>query len=365
MSEIVKHETLVEALAAAKLEFGVVERNCHASYQTKRGDLVEYDYADLGEINAKTTPALSKHGLVLTRHTVFHDSQWFTKAVLHHASGTLENEVPIYFESYMQSLGSAITYGGRYAESELLNIAADSDDDGKGAGMEPQGREGKQQQGRGKATGRANGQQEKEPTTEKPQVFSLNAFKKRIDQTPSPSDFIALIDKFGGLDQLRTDANMAQNVFDYAADKLRSHKGSDGWADEDCESAVRHLLHVHNSLSLEQDYQAGEEQQQVNETPKQAPTFEVIAGQIDNIIKPAALCDYLTRAESSAVLLADVPLLKRVIEKAGSVAYARLQASKWKTADVDAVEEIIARIKLKIDAQKPPTSVTQGELINE
>lgn len=352
MSEAVKHENLVEALAAAQGEFGEILTN-----KTADAGKYSYPYADLGQVLAVVRPVLSRHGLAISwiyRREA--DQAEVVTRLLHPSGETLETSLPVFFDRTMQSLGSALTYAKRYGLVGLVGVVAEDDDDGKRAGTEGRPAEDRQQ---------ANGQKAKstrqqrpaEQTTEpaepekKPQTFTLDQFKKTIDGCKNPDRLVTFIDKCGAMQQLIADQDLAQGVFDHAADVLRSHRESGTWEADACDFLSKRLGHNYNALAMEW------------EAAKPPLTFETIAAQIDGIIKSQGLCEYLTRAESSETLLSDIPLLKRLIEKAGQVAYARLQGGKWKATEVDEVEAIISRIKLKIDGTKPETSGTQGELI--
>lgn len=93
-------------------------------------------YADLAAIMDAIREPLSTNGLALVQAPSLDDAgQVRIVTRLMHASGEWLQEscsVPVATKS-AQGIGSAITYGRRYAMSSLLGIAADDDDDANAA----------------------------------------------------------------------------------------------------------------------------------------------------------------------------------------------------------------------------------------
>lgn len=105
----------------------------------------KYSYADLGSILDAVKPILKKYGFAISQFvkTSFKEDgldMVIIKTVLFHTSGEkIEQElaVPIGEDgrgTYIQKIGSTITYARRYSLSGILGIATDIDDDGVNAG---------------------------------------------------------------------------------------------------------------------------------------------------------------------------------------------------------------------------------------
>jgi hypothetical protein len=106
----------------------------------------EFHYADMGEIRAKTTPALSKNGLGITSIPAMADRErggYTLRTILFYKNGArIESSLHIHEQAKAQDFGGYVTYLRRYQVSALLNIAADSDldssaDDGDDGGSAP------------------------------------------------------------------------------------------------------------------------------------------------------------------------------------------------------------------------------------
>jgi hypothetical protein len=129
---------LVAALAAAQGEFGPIEKNRHVVIRPREKAAYEFWFADLGEINAKTRPALSKHGLAI--------SSWITGGRLvtallgHGASLYTDLQAPKLPDTSdeLKGFGGKWSYVKRYQISALLFLAAEDDIDDDGS----DGREG-------------------------------------------------------------------------------------------------------------------------------------------------------------------------------------------------------------------------------
>jgi hypothetical protein len=129
-------------LAAAQGEFPPIEKNQTARI-VKNGQLLyTFDYADMGEIRAKTTPALSKHGIAVIALPTVRDTQrggHILRTMLVHKSGArIESVLALPGmggeKDNVKDFGGYITYLRRYQLSAMLNVAADADLDSSHGG---------------------------------------------------------------------------------------------------------------------------------------------------------------------------------------------------------------------------------------
>lgn len=133
---------LFGALAAAQGEFLPIERNKTVRVTMKSGGTYTFDYADLDEVLSKTRKALSNNGLCLfqtlgerTEKEIGpeHASNTFgtlTTVLAHREGAYIEDEQTFSLAGSNQDMGGEITYKRRYGASAILNIAAETDDDG-------------------------------------------------------------------------------------------------------------------------------------------------------------------------------------------------------------------------------------------
>src|SRR5271166_3527736 len=63
----VKHESFIEAFAAAQMEFVPVKKNRTAIVKTKAGGQYTYKYADLGDVLSMCLPIFARHGIVVSQ----------------------------------------------------------------------------------------------------------------------------------------------------------------------------------------------------------------------------------------------------------------------------------------------------------
>lgn len=101
-----------------------IHKNCTANLGGGR----QYRYADLPSVLAAIKPTLSDCGLVLVQSI---DGTELTTRIIHAATGeVLESRLPLDFSGLSwHQIGSAISYGRRYALTALLGLAPDDDDD--------------------------------------------------------------------------------------------------------------------------------------------------------------------------------------------------------------------------------------------
>ena len=98
---------------------------------TKTSKGYNYQYADLSAVWATIRKPLTKHGLAVTQTTAFTDdgSPVIITTLLHTSGEWLTGELlvkPLKLDP--QSLGSAVTYGRRYALMVIVGVAPEEDD---------------------------------------------------------------------------------------------------------------------------------------------------------------------------------------------------------------------------------------------
>jgi len=128
----VKLESLAAALARLQAELPEVGKE-----NTANAGTYSYSYADLAACSRAIMPLLAKHGLSFSAKPTFVEGGFRLVYVLRHESGDAdEGEYPLPdpVRSTPQQIGSAVTYGRRYALCAMTGLApAQDDDDGKAA----------------------------------------------------------------------------------------------------------------------------------------------------------------------------------------------------------------------------------------
>lgn len=121
-------DQLIPALIAAKAAFKPAIKNATNPHRGNR-------YADLSSVQDAYAEALAANGLALIHETVARDGTMTLVTWLYHASGqSISSTYPIAVDlANAQAIGSALTYGRRYAACALLDIVAEEDDDGEAA----------------------------------------------------------------------------------------------------------------------------------------------------------------------------------------------------------------------------------------
>lgn len=125
-SESIKE--LATALAKAQGEFQAVKKDCENPF-------FKSSYADLASVVATVKPVMAKYGLSVCQLPSLGAKGPIVTTVLLHSSGewlSSELEVPA-VKPDAQGIGSALTYGRRYALSAILGVASEDDDDGNRA----------------------------------------------------------------------------------------------------------------------------------------------------------------------------------------------------------------------------------------
>jgi len=115
--EIIKHESLREALCSAMMEYEPLEKNMAVDFTTKQGFRVKYNYADLAATRRVTDPHLLRHGLVVYDKLDRREDKEFLITVMEHAysEDNLITELEVTVASNdMKDLGANITYARRY-----------------------------------------------------------------------------------------------------------------------------------------------------------------------------------------------------------------------------------------------------------
>lgn len=123
---------LMTALAKAQLEFAPIVKN--------RTNYNKGTYADLTAILEAVKPALLAHGIVILQSPVtrYLENNLFVvdivTTICHGESGeTFEGILSMPAKNDAQAIGSAITYGRRYALVSMLSLSTEDDDDGEEA----------------------------------------------------------------------------------------------------------------------------------------------------------------------------------------------------------------------------------------
>jgi hypothetical protein len=123
---------LMTALAKAQLEFAPIVKN--------RTNYNKGTYADLTAILEAVKPALLEHGVVILQSPVtrYLENNLFVvdivTTICHGESGeTFEGILSMPAKNDAQAIGSAITYGRRYALVSMLSLSTEDDDDGEEA----------------------------------------------------------------------------------------------------------------------------------------------------------------------------------------------------------------------------------------
>ena len=130
-------EAFAHALANFQAEIPAIPKRRVAKINSRGGGAYTYRYADIADIQAAIAKALQRAGLSVTFETEHDDHTLVVTCVVHHVGGHSERAsfpVPIDRSARMsaiQQIGSALTYGRRYALCAALGIVtAEEDDDG-------------------------------------------------------------------------------------------------------------------------------------------------------------------------------------------------------------------------------------------
>lgn len=117
------------AFAKAQGAFLPIEKNRDVYIKSDKGSY-SFKYADLAEIRAKTTPAMSANDLCLFQLVTEDEGGTCIRTIIGHSSGAeAESTIRINRQGDMKQFGAAVTYLRRYVVGPMLGIAADDDID--------------------------------------------------------------------------------------------------------------------------------------------------------------------------------------------------------------------------------------------
>lgn len=128
-------EAFNHALASFQADIPPIAKRQTAQVQTRSGGRYSYNYADIADIQRAIAPKLREAGLSLTFDTQQEGGILNVVCIVHHVAGHSERTgfpVPIDQAARMndaQKVGSALTYGRRYALCAALGIVTAEDDD--------------------------------------------------------------------------------------------------------------------------------------------------------------------------------------------------------------------------------------------
>lgn len=136
-----QHETLAAALAAFQAELPKLSKDQSAKVtgESQSGAKISYTYgyADLAQVTETVSPILGKHGLSFTSvPTMTEHGFLLAYSLLHESGEKIDGQWPLPdpTRTKPQQVGSAITYGRRYAFMAVTNtFPGGEDDDGAAA----------------------------------------------------------------------------------------------------------------------------------------------------------------------------------------------------------------------------------------
>lgn len=123
---------IITALAEATSKIGPIVKDRRVEGR------FTYHYADLSDVLAVVRPTLAAHGVVVLQNVTMGDNSVSISTAVWHTSGSSLVFGPLEMpcdRSNAHSIGSAITYGRRYALLAALGLAAEDDDDDAAAAM--------------------------------------------------------------------------------------------------------------------------------------------------------------------------------------------------------------------------------------
>lgn len=258
------------ALAQAQGEFTEIKKTAKVTvYPKQRADGYKpppYDfwYAPLDKIIEATRPALTKHGLTVTQPPCGGD---VVRTMLCHGDGG-RMETIMYIPAYrdIKDMGGFITYIRRYAQSAILNVAADDDADNNGAAVvtdEPPRRE---QSGPkaspGQSSGQASYNNSSQPqTSSRPangssssaqsQASTHDEGPRRLNQTEK-AELTKLVREIHGLDPADSEA-VSRHVASEIANYTASAKKEPGYVINVTDYKPLHALLFARAVKAKQD----------------------------------------------------------------------------------------------------------------
>ncbi len=313
MSETqVQHATIHAAFAAAQGEFPTIVKNRTAKVKSKRTNAeFEYSYCTLDAIFEAVRPALSKHGLAL-RHVVTKENCTIVEAVLSFGAGEEIRSGPLpipNFDGDMQALGSGLTYARRYTVTALLGICAEEDDDAQQTpprGSDNPYRDEQRQRER---------QQAADPPKENPIEKAINA---RATAAELSTYLLQLIGKH----PVKENAQRWKEI----GVAVKKRLATCGWPEAQQATVEAVLEGVRAQLkpaaqpaSSSVSDSATPPATEAKGDPSKAPSFERLAGWVDQMESAAALADVVKSLESSAKF---IDLRANPVAMAKAVVYA-------------------------------------------
>lgn len=128
----------IAAIAAALAKAQAELTNTHKDQKANAGK-AQYRYANIASVLDDVRPVLARHALAVVQG-VGRDGEdvAITTRIVHESGEWIESMLPLPVDRMggIQGVGSAITYGRRYALQAMLGIASD-DDDGAAAQAQP------------------------------------------------------------------------------------------------------------------------------------------------------------------------------------------------------------------------------------
>jgi hypothetical protein len=123
-----KHiDKIVAALAIVQQKADVLDRNATGQIGTRK-----YGYADFGSVRAAVKKAGDGSGLAIIKRI---ESSGLRVVLTHESEQWIDYGIyPLGEPVSHQAFGSALTYGSRYMEENVFDLAAEADDDGSSAG---------------------------------------------------------------------------------------------------------------------------------------------------------------------------------------------------------------------------------------
>ncbi len=126
--------SIAGALAAAQGE--IIDAKKDAENPAFKREGKKTMYATLSSVRAAITPAFSKNGLAVAQYFEPHglDGVMVITLLMHKSGEWIKSKLFLpTTKKDAQGMGSAITYGRRYALAAIANIASDEDDDANAA----------------------------------------------------------------------------------------------------------------------------------------------------------------------------------------------------------------------------------------
>lgn len=176
-------------------------------------------YASLSSVHDAIKAELSKNGIAVSQHCHSADGKSVTIiTLLGHSSGQwMQSSLTMPLDKVTpQGMGSAITYGRRYALAAVVGIASDEDDDGNVAERQAPAPQQRQQS----APPRQAPQQQAKPQQTVPAAHNPNAI------------FVFPAGKYKGRDIASLTHDELRGWYHYFADKTAPGETQKGWVGE-------------------------------------------------------------------------------------------------------------------------------------